>query len=263
MLFSPPQSLSAVECAKADVVVSLLPYVFHPLVAKAALKANKHFLTASYVSDGIRALQDEFKAKGLVTINECGVDPGTDHASMRAIVERVHAAGGKITYFTSFAGGLPAPECDDNPFRYKFSWAPKVGRLVCVDVLALSRKGRVSCLQERTARAFTRTERRCSFRDPSCSRAIGSFLSKGLKTLNAIRIAIPNRTESCMEFRFEIFCFGFRLLSGCFNSFLGVCQECKTVIRGTLRNQGWCEKIKKLVDLGYVDETHNPSGGKS
>lgn len=115
-------------------MVSLLPYVFHPLVAKAALKANKHFLTASYVSDGIRALQDEFKQKGLVTINECGVDPGTDHASMRAIVERVHAAGGKITYFTSFAGGLPAPECDDNPFRYKFSWAPKV---VCVWLLCL------------------------------------------------------------------------------------------------------------------------------
>jgi saccharopine dehydrogenase-like NADP-dependent oxidoreductase len=54
------------ECLKADVVVSLLPFLFHPLVAKAALKANKHFLTASYVSDGIRALQDEFKQKGIV-----------------------------------------------------------------------------------------------------------------------------------------------------------------------------------------------------
>jgi saccharopine dehydrogenase-like NADP-dependent oxidoreductase len=138
-----PEGLAALDhwATKVDAVVSLLPYIFHPVAAKAALKANKHFLTASYVSDGIRALEAEFKAKGLVTINECGVDPGTDHASMRAVVERVHAQGGKITYFTSFAGGLPAPgqktlfssvspnacgaECNDNPFGYKFSWAPK------------------------------------------------------------------------------------------------------------------------------------------
>ncbi len=106
-----PEGLAALDhwAAQVDAVVSLLPYVFHPVAAQAALKANKHFLTASYVSDGIRALEAEFKAKGLVTINECGVDPGTDHASMRAVVERVHAQGGKITYFTSFAGGLPAP----------------------------------------------------------------------------------------------------------------------------------------------------------
>jgi saccharopine dehydrogenase-like NADP-dependent oxidoreductase len=36
--------------------------------------------------------------------------------------------------------------------------------------------------------------------------------------------------------------------------------ECGTVIRGTLRNQGWCEKIKKLVDLGYVEETPLEAG---
>ncbi len=73
-----PQGLLTLdaECEKNDVIVSLLPYVFHPLVAKAALKANKHFLTASYVSDGIRAVQEEFKQRGLVLINECGVDPG-------------------------------------------------------------------------------------------------------------------------------------------------------------------------------------------
>ncbi len=122
-----PEGVAALDhwAARVDIVVSLLPYVFHPLAAQAALRAGKHFMTASYVSDGIRALEAEFRAKGLVTINECGVDPGTDHASMRAVVERVHAQGGKITYFTSFAGGLPAPECNDNPFGYKFSWAPK------------------------------------------------------------------------------------------------------------------------------------------
>lgn len=26
--------------------------------------------------------------------------------------------------FVSFCGGLPAPECSDNPLRYKFSWSP-------------------------------------------------------------------------------------------------------------------------------------------
>lgn len=106
-----------VYSAKVDVIVSLLPYVFHPKAASFALKHKKHFLTASYVSDGIRALQDDFKKAGLIMINEMGVDPGTDHMSMREVVERVHKNGGKITYFTSYAGGLPAPDCDDNPFR--------------------------------------------------------------------------------------------------------------------------------------------------
>lgn len=30
----------------------------------------------------------------------------------------------QVESYSSFCGGLPAPECSDNPLRYKFSWSP-------------------------------------------------------------------------------------------------------------------------------------------
>ena len=36
-----------------------------------------------------------------------------------------HMGGGKVESFISFCGGLPAPECSDNPLGYKFSWSPR------------------------------------------------------------------------------------------------------------------------------------------
>jgi saccharopine dehydrogenase-like NADP-dependent oxidoreductase len=69
---------------QVDLVISMLPYIFHVKAAQFALKYNKHFLTTSYVSDAMRALDKEAKEKGLVFINECGVDPGTDH--MRCVL---------------------------------------------------------------------------------------------------------------------------------------------------------------------------------
>lgn len=45
--------------------------------------------------------------------------------SAKKIIDAVHKAGGKIVSFTSYCGGLPAPEDNNNPFGYKFSWAPR------------------------------------------------------------------------------------------------------------------------------------------
>ena len=41
------------------------------------------------------------------------------------VIDKVHDNGGKVLGFQSFCGGLPAPEFNDNPFGYKFSWNPK------------------------------------------------------------------------------------------------------------------------------------------
>ncbi|KAG7257700.1 hypothetical protein CRUP_031902, partial [Coryphaenoides rupestris] len=30
-----------------------------------------------------------------------------------------------VESYSSFCGGLPAPECSDNPLRYRFSWSPQ------------------------------------------------------------------------------------------------------------------------------------------
>jgi len=108
-----------------DAVVSMLPYLHHPAAARVAVKHKKHFFTTSYTTDFMRALNEEATKNGVVIINECGVDPGTDHMSAMRIIDSVKSKGGKIISFTSYCGGLPAPANNDNPFGYKLSWAPR------------------------------------------------------------------------------------------------------------------------------------------
>jgi saccharopine dehydrogenase-like NADP-dependent oxidoreductase len=108
-----------------DIVVSLLPYVFHLLVAEYALKHKKNMVTASYVKPEMQALDAAAKKAGIIILNELGLDPGIDHMSAMRIIDNVHKKGGKIKEFYSLCGALPAPEAADNPFKYKFSWSPK------------------------------------------------------------------------------------------------------------------------------------------
>ncbi|MCF2143572.1 MAG: saccharopine dehydrogenase NADP-binding domain-containing protein [Candidatus Heimdallarchaeota archaeon] len=110
---------------KNDLAVSLLPYVYHPQIAKACIKHKKHMATTSYVSDAMKTLEADAKKAGIMIMNECGVDPGTDHMSAMRIIHKVKSEGGKIVSFRSITGGLPAPNSNDNPFGYKFSWSPK------------------------------------------------------------------------------------------------------------------------------------------
>jgi saccharopine dehydrogenase-like NADP-dependent oxidoreductase len=110
---------------ETDLAISLLPYAFHPDIAKACIKFKKHMATTSYVSDAMKALDADAKKAGIMIMNECGVDPGTDHMSAMKIIHEVQGKGGKITSFRSITGGLPAPQSNDNPMGYKFSWSPK------------------------------------------------------------------------------------------------------------------------------------------
>lgn len=116
-----------IEAAKAieqcDMVVSLLPAHMHPLVAELCLEFAKHLITASYVSDEMKAFHDRAKAKDLLFLNECGLDPGIDHLSAKQLIDKIKSTGGKIISFESFTGGLISPETDpQNPWRYKFTW---------------------------------------------------------------------------------------------------------------------------------------------
>lgn len=112
--------------AAADIVISLLPPELHALVGLRCLEAERHLLTASYVTDELRAFDKEVRDKGLVFLNECGLDPGIDHLSAMKVIDGIRAGGGTITAFESFTGGLIAPETDPaNPWRYKFTWNPR------------------------------------------------------------------------------------------------------------------------------------------
>ncbi len=110
--------------AKADIVISLLPWIHHMKVATQCVALGKNMVTTSYVKPAMQALDAEVREKGLIFLNEIGVDPGLDHMAAMSVINRVKAAGGRITSFYSYCGGLPALCDNNNPLGYKFSWSP-------------------------------------------------------------------------------------------------------------------------------------------
>ena len=112
------------EVKSATLVISMLPARFHPEVARVCLKERKSMMTASYESPEIRQMEKEVQKKGLLFLNEIGLDPGIDHMSAMQVIERIRNEGHSLTGFESFTGGLVAPESDNNPWHYKFTWNP-------------------------------------------------------------------------------------------------------------------------------------------
>jgi saccharopine dehydrogenase-like NADP-dependent oxidoreductase len=110
---------------ESDIVVSMLPARMHMKVAEDCIHLDKHLVTASYVSDEIKSLDKAARKKGLVFMNEIGLDPGIDHMSAMQVIDRILEMGGKMVLFESFTGGLVAPESDNNLWNYKFTWNPR------------------------------------------------------------------------------------------------------------------------------------------
>lgn len=110
---------------RADIVVSLLPAHLHLEVAHDCIKLKKHLITASYVSKELYRLGDEARNRELLFMGEMGLDPGIDHMSAMQKINEIKGQGGKLTGFRSFTGGIIAPESDDNPWHYKFTWNPR------------------------------------------------------------------------------------------------------------------------------------------
>ncbi len=113
------------EISKADIVVSMLPARFHLFAAQTCLKLGKNMVTASYVSDEMAKLDAQVKEKGLLFMNEIGLDPGIDHISAMLVIDKLKSQGAEIHSFRSFTGGLIAPKYDNNPWNYKFTWNPR------------------------------------------------------------------------------------------------------------------------------------------
>jgi saccharopine dehydrogenase (NADP+, L-glutamate forming) len=118
------------QVAKHDVTISLVPYTYHVVVIKAAIKAKKNVVTTSYVSPAMMELDAEVREAGITVLNEISLDPGIDHLYAVKMIDEVHKGGGKVKGFWSYCGGLPAPECSDNPLGYKFSWSSRGAMLV-------------------------------------------------------------------------------------------------------------------------------------
>lgn len=154
-VFNKAQREEAVNAA--DIVISMLPARFHIEVAKDCLTFGKSMVTASYISKEMQELDKKVKEKGLIFMNEIGLDPGIDHMSALLVLDRIRDEGGKIVLFESFTGGLVAPESDTNLWNYKFTWNPR-------NVVLAGQGGAAEFIQEGTykyipyQRLFRRTE---------------------------------------------------------------------------------------------------------
>lgn len=201
----------------ADIVISLLPASFHPRVAKHCLNFSKHLFTASYVSDEMQSFHDEAKSKNLLFMNECGLDPGIDHMSAVEIIDRTKAKGGKILSFESFTGGLIAPDtAPENPWRYKFTWNPRNVVVAGQGTAKFIQEGQYKFISYQ--QLFTRTT---SIHIPGYGNYQGYANRDSLKYINTYGL-----------------------------------QGIKTMLRGTLRNEGFCSAWNMLVQLGCTDDTY-------
>jgi saccharopine dehydrogenase (NADP+, L-glutamate forming) len=125
---------------ESDIVISMLPVRFHLIIAQSCLKLKKNLITASYVTPELERLNQEVSNNGILFLNECGLDPGIDHMSAMSVIDKIRASGNTLRSFETFTGGLLAPDPDENPWQYKFTWNPRN--------VVMAGKGGVKFLQE-------------------------------------------------------------------------------------------------------------------
>ncbi|EYC41724.1 hypothetical protein Y032_0558g3408 [Ancylostoma ceylanicum] len=197
-----------------DQVVSLLPYVFHPMVAKLCIKNKTNMVTSSYVSPELQALDKAAQDAGITIMNESGLDPGIDHMLAMECFDEIKEHGGKITSFVSFCGGLPAPESSDNPLRYKFSWSPKGVLTALLNPAKYLQGGKVVEI-------------------PSGKVVDHLYPIDFMPGFNLIGYGNRDSTK--------------------YSEIYGLGSECKTMIRGTLRYKGFVETVKALDAVGLLN----------
>ncbi len=199
---------------EVDLVVSLLPFTFHPKVASLCLRYKKNMVTASYVNPQIQAMDKEAKQAGITILNEVGLDPGIDHMEAMRIIDKLKADRAKIISFRSFCGGLPAPEDCDNPWNYKFSWSP-------LGVLHASKSPAVYLERSKPV-------------EVSSDRLFDSCREIRIEGLGVFE-GYPNRNSLPYIDLYGI-------------------DSVETMLRGTLRYPGWCQTMKYVIKLGLLDE---------
>lgn len=221
-IFEPKQRIEQIK--KADLVISMLPARFHIEVAKDCVAFNKSMVTASYVSPEMEALDSQVKEKGLVFMNEIGVDPGVDHMSAMKVIDHITNQGGKVLLFESFTGGLVAPEDDNNLWNYKFTWNPR-------NVVTAGQGGAAKFIQEGKYKyiPYNRLFRRTEFLDVE---GFGRFE------------ALANRNS--LKYR-DVY---------------GL-KDILTLYRGTMRRIGFSKAWNMFVQLGMTDDTYVIEGSEN
>lgn len=202
---------------EADLVISMLPAHMHIEVAKDCILYKKHMVTASYISKEMKALEAEAEKAGVIILNEIGVDPGIDHLSAMKVIDEIKDSGCKLEGFESFTGGLVAPESDNNPWGYKFTWNPR-------NVVLAGQGGAVKFIQEGSYKyiPYHKLFRRTELIDIE---DYGKF--EGIANRDSLK----------------------------YRSVYGL-EDIKTMYRGTLRRPGYCRAWDAFVQLGATDDSY-------
>ena len=210
------ESLLKTQVSMADVVVSMLPASMHPTVAKECVRQGTHMLTASYISEEMKALDQEAKQKGVLLLNELGLDPGIDHMSSMKLIDELKSKGGELIQYVSNTGGLIAPEYDTNPWHYKFTWNPMNVVLAGKGGAKYKEYGHVSYLPYH--RVFTRLSR--------------------INVLNYGEFEVyPNRDSLKYGEIYKL-------------------ENPATLFRGTIRRPGFSKAWQTFVLLGLTDDSY-------
>ena len=207
--------------AQADLVISMLPAAHHVDVAKDCIALQKHLVTPSYISAEMRALHDQAKAAGIVILNEIGVDPGIDHMSAMRLLDQIKEDGGVLESFKSYCGGLIAPNSDNNPWHYKFTWNPRN--------VVLAGQGSAACYREMNELKYLPYHRLFQRLDQIQIEGYGEF--EGYVNRDSL-----NYLET-----YHI-------------------QEVPTIFRGTLRRPPYCQAWDVFVQLGMTDDAYIMKG---
>jgi len=204
------------EIEQANIVISLLPARMHHMVAESCIELARDMVTASYLSPAIKELDREARKKGVVLMNECGVDPGIDHMSAMQMINRIREEGAELKAFESSTGGLVAPGFENNPWQYKFTWNPRNVVLAGNEGARFLHNGKFKYIPYH--KVFSRIE-----------------------TIN-----VPELGE------FEVY--GNRD-SLTYRETYGL-HDLETMFRGTIRRPGFCGAWDIFVQLGATDDTY-------
>ena len=207
----------------AQLVISMLPAHMHLGIVKDAINEKVHVITPSYVTDEIRSLDVAAQNNDVLILNEMGLDPGIDHMSAKKIIDEIEDNGGKLTGFESFTGGLVAPESDDNPWNYKFTWNPR-------NVVLAGQGGAAKFIQEHKYKYIPYNK---LFRRTEIIEIEGYGKFEGYANRDSLR----------------------------YRSVYGL-NEIPTMFRGTLRKIGFCRAWNVFVQLGLTDDSYVIEGSE-
>jgi saccharopine dehydrogenase-like NADP-dependent oxidoreductase len=133
------------------------------------------------------------------------------------IIDHINELGGEVTSFKSFCGGLIAPDSDNNPWHYKFTWNPR-------NVVLAGQGGAASFIHNGEYkfipynRLFDRLDR---IEVPGYGKFEG----------------YPNRDSLSYRETYGL-------------------EEIPTLYRGTLRRPSYCKGFHVFAELGMTDDSY-------